>query len=101
MNNIVVGFCDAGPAFNPSEQYRGEIYAIYLLEEYKKMGIGSALFKAVKTHLAQSNLLPFVVSVLKDNKTACRFYVKQGGKLSGEETVCIDNKNYPEDVYIF
>jgi ribosomal protein S18 acetylase RimI-like enzyme len=101
VNDKIVGFCDAGPAFTPNEQYRGEIYAIYLLEKYKNAGIGSALFETAKSHLVHKNLLPFVISVLKENHIACRFYEKHGGCYSGEETVEIDNKFYPESVYIF
>jgi GNAT superfamily N-acetyltransferase len=97
----IIGFCDAGPAFENNATYRGEIYAIYLLEEFKKMGIGQQLLQASHEFLAQKKLLPYVAWVLKANHSACAFYQKNGGILSGEKIEEIGNKSYTEVAYIF
>lgn len=97
----IIGFCDAGPAFENNATYRGEIYAIYLLEEFKKMGIGQQLLQASHEFLAQKKLLPYVAWVLKENHSACAFYQKNGGILSGEKIEEIGNKSYTEVAYIF
>lgn len=101
VDNTIIGFCDAGPSFIASEQYRGEIYAIYLLEKYKNLGIGSKLIKSAHAHLVQQNLVPYITSVLKKNESARKFYKKNGGHLFNEEIVDIGDECYPESVYIF
>lgn len=82
----IIGFCDAGSAFESAANYRGEIYAIYLLEEFKKLGVGQRLLQAAHEFLAQKKLLPYVAWVLKANHSACAFYQKNGGIVSGEKS---------------
>ena len=97
----IIGFCDAGPAFDNNANYRGEIYAIYLLEEFKKMGIGQQLLQIAHEFLAQKKLLPYVAWVLKANHSACAFYQKNGGIVSGEKIEEIGGKSCTEVSYIF
>lgn len=97
----IIGFCDAGSAFEGTANYRGEIYAIYLLEEFKKLGIGQRLLQAAHEFLAQKKLLPYVAWVLKANHSACTFYQRNGGILSGEKIEEIGGKSYTEVAYIF
>lgn len=101
QNNKIVGFCDAGVAFDASEAYRGEIYAIYLLDEFKRHGIGKALLKIINRHLEEHLLIPYVTWVLEKNKTACRFYEKSGGQFFKKKSVEIGDKNYIEVSYLF
>jgi predicted acetyltransferase len=101
INDQIVGFCDAGSAFTKSNLFHGEIYAIYLLNEYKHSGIGSTLITSAHTHLAQRKLLPYVAWVLKENISACRFYEKHGGYKFDEELIDIGDRSYPEVAYIF
>jgi GNAT superfamily N-acetyltransferase/predicted nuclease of restriction endonuclease-like (RecB) superfamily len=96
----IIGFCDAGPAFENTADYFGEIYAIYLLEEFKRCGIGQRLLQAAHKFLSQKKLLPYVAWVLKDNPSGCAFYKKNGGILSGEKIEEIGNKLYSEVAYI-
>jgi GNAT superfamily N-acetyltransferase len=95
----IIGFCDAGSAFESAANYRGEIYAIYLLEEFKKLGVGQRLLQAAHEFLAQKKLLPYVAWVLKANHSACAFYQKNGGIVSGEKIEEIGSE--PEVAYLF
>ena len=97
----IIGFCDAGSAFDSTANYRGEIYAIYLLEEFKKLSVGQRLLQAAHEFLAQKKLLPYVAWVLKANHSACAFYQKNGGIVSGEKIEEIGGKSYTEVAYIF
>lgn len=97
----IIGFCDAGSAFDSAANYRGEIYAIYLLEEFKKLGVGHRLLQATNEFLAQKKLLPYVAWVLKANHNACAFYQKNGGIVSGEKIEEIGGKSYTEVAYLF
>jgi GNAT superfamily N-acetyltransferase len=97
----IIGFCDAGPAFESPANYRGEIYAIYLLEEFKKLSVGQRLLQAAHEFLAQKKLLPYVAWVLKANHSACAFYQKNGGIVSGEKIEKIGSEPHTEVAYLF
>lgn len=97
----IIGFCDAGSAFEDTANYRGEIYAIYLLEEFKKLGVGQRLLQAAHEFLAQKKLLPYVAWVLKVNHSACAFYQKNGGIVSGEKIEKIGSELHTEVAYLF
>ena len=97
----IIGFCDAGSAFESTANYRGEIYAIYLLEEFKKLGVGHRLLQAANEFLAQKKLLPYVAWVLKANHSACAFYQKNGGIVSGEKIEKIGSELHTEVAYLF
>jgi GNAT superfamily N-acetyltransferase len=97
----IIGFCDAGPSFEFNKNYRGEIYAIYLLKEFKGLGIGKQLLKKEHQHLIEKNLFPYIAWVLKDNKIAREFYERNNGILLEEKFIKIGDRNYPEVAYIF
>lgn len=101
QNNQIIGFCDAGVAFDSSKAYRGEIYAIYLLNEFKRHGVGKTLFNYIDKDLEKHLLTPYVTWVLEENKTACRFYEKCGGQFLKKKSVEIGDKNYIEIAYLF
>lgn len=69
--------------------YRGEIYELYIQPEYAGLGFGGRLFDAAGTALGNEGRRSFVVWVLADNDTACRFYGHKGGRAvaTAEETI--------------
>ena len=100
-DNKIIGFCDAGPIFKESDTYRGEIYAIYLLEYYKALGIGAQFMQKAKDHLVQHNLLPYIAWVLEKNTKTRKFYEKYGGQVFGQKINIIGSKEYKEIGYVF
>lgn len=94
-----IGFCDAGASRTP--EYKGEIYAIYITDAYKKLGIGTLLMKQASEHLAQKDLFPFIAWVLADNTQACHFYEKLGGISVLQKTEKIGDRAYVEKAYAF
>ena len=78
----VVGFVGYGECRDEDLADTGEIFAIYLLEEYYGSGVGKALMKA---GLGKLDHKKTAVWVLKDNKRAIRFYEKCGFSLDGRE----------------
>ncbi|TAG73606.1 MAG: GNAT family N-acetyltransferase [Oscillatoriales cyanobacterium] len=74
----VVGFAAGGCERTGKYVYRGELFAIYILEEYQRQGIGRQLVRSVATKLAM------LAWVLGDN-SACRFYEFLGGKKVEEQ----------------
>lgn len=80
----VVGFCAVEPARDDSHKGKGEIGAIYCLNEYKGKGIGAALFQTACSHLRVQGFPSVYLWVLKNNPTV-NFYRKMGGIQMSEE----------------
>ena len=75
----VVGFAAGGSERTGKYLYKGELFAIYIWEEYQRQGIGRQLVRTVATKLAELSLNSMLVWVLGDN-SACRFYEFLGGE---------------------
>jgi ribosomal protein S18 acetylase RimI-like enzyme len=98
----IVGFCAVGPNREEPESlpgFRGELYALYLVDEAKGRGVGRALFERGLGWLRENGLVPLVLWVLKDNTRARGFYEKRGGRLVGEQPIAIGGRSYPEVAY--
>ncbi len=78
----VVGFVGYGKYHDEELIETGEIFAIYILEEYYGTGVGKALMQA---GLDELDYPAVALWVLKGNKRAIRFYEKCGFCLDGRE----------------
>lgn len=112
FNGKIIAFYDAGRLLFhenqnlsdnqlKSRKERGEIYAIYILQDHQHLGIGKAMFQIGSNKLKKSELTPFIAWVLKDNHQAIKFYAAMGGKLVDETSVIIGDKHYTEIAYKF
>ena len=83
-DGMIVGYAAGGPNRWTDEVYRGELYAVYLLREVHKQGIGRQLVQAVAQGLAVRGFANMLVGVLRDNPARAFYerlgavYVKQG-----------------------
>ena len=75
----VIGFASGGPSRDDELGYRGEIYTLYLLDDYHGAGIGKRLFVDTCERLLQHHGPSIVVWVLNGNP-ARFFYQSLGGK---------------------
>ena len=94
----IVGFADFGAPRETIDAYDGELYAIYLLPEFHRKGVGERLFKRgvefLKGHGSNSMyLLALEVSPYR------AFYEKMGGQLAGKKGVEIEGATYDELIY--
>jgi GNAT superfamily N-acetyltransferase len=94
----VVGFADVGEPRENIDAYEGELYAIYLLPEFQRKGIGERLFNLgvqffVVSGKGSMYLLALEVSPYKS------FYEKMGGRIVGRKRVGIEGVIYDELVY--
>ena len=94
----IVGFVNYGPSKKNKYIKYGEIYALYVDNNYIKKGIGGMLLKKA-TSLLKNNHNNIIVSCLKKNP-ANTFYEKMGCKKIGETTFDLNNKKYKENVYL-
>jgi ribosomal protein S18 acetylase RimI-like enzyme len=97
-DRTVVGFAGAGPEREGDPTYKGEIYAIYLLQPYQRQGIGTALFTACAQELDRLGFTSFLIWVLKSNP-ASRFYEALGGIFLREKEIQIGTERLLEVAY--
>ena len=79
----VIGFVGYGAYRDDTLPGHGEVFAIYVLEEYHGLKVGYALMNAALNKLADYNKI--AVWVLKGNDKAIRFYERYGYKFDGTE----------------
>ena len=103
--NKIVGFAlSTLKKFNPivallqAERYKGELCAIYVLEEFQHKKIGTELVHLVVKYFKVNNIDSMITWVLKKNPSR-RFYKKLGGKILGEQALEIGGKKYTEVAY--
>ena len=89
----VVGFAAYGAYRDGSLSRCGEVYAIYVLEEFQKRGIGRALMDAALDKLKEYDKV--ALWVLKDNAKAIGFYKKYGFRPDGAKSVISLGTNLP------
>jgi GNAT superfamily N-acetyltransferase len=70
----IVGFANGGKELSGKYPYDGELYAIYLLENYQRQGIGNQLVRNVVQELHRFNIFSLFVWVLEDNPSRFFYY---------------------------
>jgi GNAT superfamily N-acetyltransferase len=75
----IIGFATGGPNRELDTGYNGELYAIYILEEYQSRGIGRSLVLRVADWLRHRKYSSMIVWVLEKNP-AKLFYESLGGR---------------------
>jgi ribosomal protein S18 acetylase RimI-like enzyme len=79
--NQVVGFISGGPNRIDDPVYKGELYAIYILQSYQGLGIGRRLTQALVKSLLAAGIQPMMLWVFEKNASSRRFYESIGGQL--------------------
>ena len=95
----IVGFASAGPEREDDRVYWGELYAIYILEEYQRLGLGHRIFLRVTRRLLADGYNSMLLWVLEDNRHACRFYESLGGEKVSRKTITIGGADLVEVSY--
>ncbi|MCT4595881.1 MAG: GNAT family N-acetyltransferase [Anaeromicrobium sp.] len=94
----IVGFATYGRERDDDLEYKGELYAIYVLETYQKKGLGKEILKGVVRNLISMGINKMLIWVLEENKS-CRFYEKSGGKIVKRRNINIGGKKLKEVGY--
>jgi ribosomal protein S18 acetylase RimI-like enzyme len=95
----VVGFCLGGRSRAPEDQFGGEVYAIYVLPEHHRRGIGRALLEAAATELVDLDIRSMIIWVLRENAPSRRFYERMGGAWVRDEERELDGVRVTESAY--
>lgn len=95
----VVGFSNGGKERTGKyKEYTGELYALYVLKEYQRKGIGKLLLRAVIDYLINNNLFSMTVAVLEENPSR-QFYESFGAKRIDTIEIEILGKRLNESIY--
>lgn len=97
-NKNILGFSTAGKCRDGDLLYVGQLYAIYLLPEWQRKGIGNILFKKAVEGLTLAGITSMKVWVLRDNP-AKQFYRSLGGQYLGEEIIEIGSQKLIEECF--
>ena len=79
--------------------YTSEILALYILPDYWRKGVGTALLKFAAKELKPMKHTSMCLWVLDKNKRACDFYEKMGAKRIGKQFVEIGGTKAKEVCY--
>ena len=94
----IIGFISGGRTQEPDPVYKGELYAIYLLQQRQGQGIGRRLTEALVNKLLQEDIDNMLVWVLAENP-ARKFYEALGGQFLRTKQVMIGGATLEEVAY--
>lgn len=94
----VIGFANGGPERDGRDDFRGELYGLYVLPDWHGQGIGKQLVSTFAEWLLNSGSDTMLVWTLADNPYR-GFYERLGGKLVGEKDIMIDEQKLIEVAY--
>jgi ribosomal protein S18 acetylase RimI-like enzyme len=92
----IVGYLSGGPHRGTDARFGGEVYAIYVLQEHQRRGIGSALIRAWVASMRRKNINSALIWVLEGNKPGVAFYQRIGGKFIREQSIEIGGDSLRE-----
>lgn len=96
---MVVGFTSGGPERDGTPGYDGEIYAVYVLPDHQRRGLGRQLLAAAALSLADRGFRAAMLWVLEDNSQARAFYEALGGQVAGRKSAVIGETPATEVAY--
>jgi GNAT superfamily N-acetyltransferase len=94
----VIGFADFGEPRELVDEYEGELYAIYLVSEFQRKGIGERLFNLGVDFFTGRGKRSMYLLALEVSPYRL-FYEKMGGHVVGKKQVEIEGVRYDELVY--
>ena len=97
-SGTVIGFANGGPERRGDLGFAGELYAIYILDEYHGKGMGRMLFSHFASALLDSDVTDMMVWVLKDSPYRA-FYEVLGGKHYHSDKIEIGTQTFTEYAY--
>ena len=94
VDGALCGFASAGPIRKPISFYDGELYAIYLLPEMQRQGLGRGLFAYIADVLVAQKLHHLLLWSLRDNPSR-GFYTRLSGEVVAEDVCEIGGETLP------
>ena len=95
----IFGFVSAGLERSGDPDFEGQVYAIHVLPDRKRRGVGQSLMAATSRRLLDDGIASLLVWVLTDNYPARRFYENLGGELVREQQITTAGQTVDEVGY--
>jgi ribosomal protein S18 acetylase RimI-like enzyme len=83
----VVGWCTCGKSRDEDRPDFGQIYGLYIDNNYLGQGLGTELISQVVLFLKEKGYSKFILWVLTSNQNARNFYEKNGWKSDGKTQI--------------
>ena len=85
INGIVVGYC-CGLIIKTMcySEYRADVEALYVKEEYRRQGVGTALIRCMENAITDLDITHFHINTYSNNVKAQSLYEKLGYCKTGE-----------------
>ena len=96
----IVGFAIGGAERDGDPEYHAEIYAIYILPEYHRQGIGRQLIQNSVAALKDKGFSNLIIWALTENPNV-EFYITLGGKPLRHKQQEIGGKILPETGFVW
>lgn len=101
LGGKIAGYTTLGRNRARELRQQGEIYELYLRPEYQGIGLGTRLFSAARTRLADNGLKGMVVWALEDNQNALAFYAGAGGRDVAEGVEVFEHKALKKVAFVW
>lgn len=98
LDGQIVGFISGGVIREPVQTYDAELYAIYLLGQAQRQGIGTALLKELAKSLLGEGFTGMIVWVLEKNPSR-HFYVRSSAQIVTTKDIQIGGVTLSEVSY--
>ena len=98
VSKKIIGFALGGVERSQDPIFKGELYALYLLEAYQHQGIGRRLVSAIARNLIREGIHSMLAWVLWDNP-ARAFYEALGGSPVYEKPMLISGREFKQIAY--
>lgn len=100
VDGTIAGFAAGGAEREGKHGVDGEIYAVYILEEYQNQGLGKMLMEYSVEKLKNEGFNSMVVWALENNPYK-RFYEKHGGIQIGRKLLEMDGEEQFVTAYVW
>lgn len=100
LDNNVVGFVSCGRCEDVEFSGHGEIFALYIIDGYKKKGYGRKLFETAVGELKYLGFDKMIVGCLEGNPSN-DFYRYMGGKKVKERIIVRGGQELIENIYFY
>jgi GNAT superfamily N-acetyltransferase len=94
----IVGFINGGPERTGRTDYRGEIYSVYILKDWRGRGIGRRLVQRFAAFLLQNGITSLIVWALQGNEYR-QCYSAWGGEEIASGAIKIGEQDLVEVAY--
>ena|SRR6266568_756809 len=97
----IAGFINGGPRMHDDPAYPGELYSVYILAEYQKLGLGKQLVQTLAGAMYKAGYSSLWLWALDENINAISFYKKLGARKYKSNIFELHGAKIPESALVW